>query len=131
MVFTGKEGIKSILEDVLKNKQDFYAFGAEGKFKEIFTWYFDNWQNRRIKLKISSKIIYSSKLKNKRFSSNKIFSEVRFLDSVEFPSTIIVYSNKVAILIWDFQPIGFVIKSEKVYKSFLNYFQILWKVAKA
>ena len=65
-IFVGKEGIKSILEDILKTKKDFIAFGAEGKFKDIFKWYFDNWQKRRSKLRLKYKIIYNSKLKGKR-----------------------------------------------------------------
>jgi len=130
-IFVGKEGIKSILEDILKIKNDFIAFGAEGKFKDIFKWYFDNWQRRRNKLGIKYKIIYNSKLRGKRPTKEQKLIDVRFVpEKYEFPATTIVYKNKVAIIIWDVSPIGFVLESEKAVRSFLSYFDILWTTAK-
>jgi len=130
-IFIGKEGIKSILEDVLKKKKDFVAFGAEGKFKDIFKWYFDNWQKRRAKLKLKHKIIYNSKLKSERPVKEQKLVEVRFLpEKYEFPATTVVYGNKVGIIIWDVSPICFVIESEKVVKSFMSYFNLLWKIGR-
>jgi len=130
-IFIGKEGIKSILEDVLKTKKDFVAFGAEGKFKDIFKWYFDNWQNRRIKLKIRYKIIYNSRLKGKRPTKEQKLVKIRFLpEKYEFPATNIIYGNKIAIIVWEISPIGFVLESEKAVKSFLSYFALLWGLGK-
>lgn len=129
-IFTSKEGVKSILEDILKTKQNFVAFGAEGKFKDIFKWYFDNWHRRRVGLKIKYKIIYNKKLKGKRPTKEQKLTKVKFLpEKYEFPSTVIVYGNKVAIIIWE-SLISFVLESEKAVKSFINYFELLWKIAK-
>ncbi len=130
-IFTGKEGIKSVLEDVLKTKKEFVAFGAEGKFKDIFKWYFDNWQRRRLDAKINYRIIYNRALRVKRPLVLQKLVEVKFLpEKYEFPATIIVYGNNVAIIIWDVNPMGFVFESEKAVKSFLSYFALLWKLAK-
>jgi len=130
-VFVGKEGIKSILEDILKARKDFVAFGAEGKFKDIFKWYFDNWQMRRAKLGLKYKIIYNSKLKGERPTREQRLVEVRFLpEKYEFPATVIVYRNWVATIIWDAAPVGFVIESSQAAKSFLSYFELLWGIGK-
>ncbi len=130
-IFIGREGIKSILEDILKIKKDFVALGAEGKFKDIFKWYFDNWQNRRAVLGIKYKIIYNSKLKSKRPTKEQKLVEVRFLPpKYEFPATTIVYGNKVAVIIWDISPIGFILESEQAVKSFSGYFNLLWGLGK-
>lgn len=129
-IFVGKEGIKSILEDILRTNKDFVAFGAEGRFKDIFKWYFDNWQRRRAKVGIRYKIIYNNKLKNKRPIKEQKLVEVRFLpEKYEFPATTIIYENKVAIIIWDIQPTGFVLESKKAVKSFQSYFELLWNIA--
>lgn len=130
-IFLGKQGIKSVLEDILKTKKDFVSFGAEGKFKDIFKWYFDNWQKRRIKMKIKYSIIYNNKLQGKRPTKEQKLIQIRFLpEKYEFPATTIIYGNNVAIIIWDENPICFVLESKKVAKSFKNYFEILWKIAK-
>lgn len=131
-IFVGKEGIKSILEDILKIKKDFIGFGAEGQFKNIFKWYFDNWQMRRIKLRLKYKILYNIKLKGRAPSETQKLVDVRFLpEKYGFPATTVVYGNKVAIIIWDINPIGFVLESKQVVKSFLSYFELLWKTAKS
>ena len=130
-IFIGKEGIKSILEDILKIKKDFVAFGAEGKFKDIFKWYFDNWQRRRANLGIRYRIIYNNKLKGKRPTKEQKLVEVRFLSAkYDFPATTIVYGNRIAVIIWDGSPIGFILESEQAVKSFLNYFDLLWNLGK-
>jgi len=130
-IFVGKEGIKSILEDILKTGKDFIAFGAEGRFKDIFKWYFDNWQRRRSKLGLKYKVIYNSKLKGKRPTKEQKLVEIKFLPKeYECPATTIVYGNKVGIIIWDVSPIGFVLESKQAVKSFENYFDLLWSIAK-
>lgn len=130
-VFIGKEGIKSILEDILKIKKDFVAFGAEGKFKDIFRWYFDNWQDRRANLAIRYRIIYNSKLKGKRPTPEQRLVEVRFLPAkYDFPATTIVYGDRIAVIIWDISPVGFILESKPAVKSFLSYFDLLWNLEK-
>lgn len=130
-VFIGTEGIKSILEDILQVGKDFVGFGAEGKFRDIYKWYSKNWQGRRVKQKIKYKIIYNVKLREKRPTKEQRLVQVKFLpEKYEFPATTIVYGNKVAILLWDKSPIGFVLESKEVVKSFSSYFEVLWISAK-
>lgn len=130
-VFTGKAGIKSILEDILNVGKDFVGFGAEGKFKDIYKWYFTNWQMRRVKQGIKYKIIYNIKLRVKRPTKEQRLVQVKFLpEKYEFPATTIVYGDKVAILLWDKTPIGFVLENKDIMKSFLSYFYVLWETAK-
>lgn len=130
-IFVGKEGIKSILEDILKTRKDFVGFGAEGQFKNIFKWYFDNWQMRRIKFGLRYKILYSTRLKGRAPSETQKLADVRFLpEKYEFPATTVVYGSKVAIIIWDINPISFVLESKQVVKSFLSYFDLLWSIGK-
>lgn len=130
-IFVGKEGIKSILEDILKIRKDFVAFGAEGKFKGLFRWYFDNWQIKRTKLKLKYKIIYNNKLKGRRPVRKQKLVETKFLpEKYDFPATTIIYGDNVGIIIWDVNPIGFVLESKEVVKSFMNYFNLIWKIAR-
>jgi len=130
-IFVGKNGIKEILEDILKTKRDFVAFGAEGKFKNIFKWYFENWQRRRVELKIKYKIIYNRKLKGKRPTITQKLMKLKFLpEKYTFPATTLIYGNKTAVIIWEIDPIVFLLDSSQATISFLNYFELLWKIAK-
>ncbi|HLC37287.1 MAG TPA: hypothetical protein VJJ53_00735 [Candidatus Nanoarchaeia archaeon] len=48
---------------------------------------------------------------------------------LEFPR-VKSYGNKTVIISWTETPIGFVIKGREVAKSNMNFFELLWKIAK-
>lgn len=125
-IFMGKRGIKTILEDVLQQKKEWLVFGAEGKFKELFPWYFKHHHEKRAKLKIPLKIICNESLRKRILP----FAKVRYLPKTYInPATTYVYKNTVAIIIWEPNAQAFVIKSEQVAKSYRNFFEMLWNVA--
>jgi len=41
-----------------------------------------------------------------------------------------IYEEKVVTIVWSELPFGFMIKSNEVVKSNMNFFEILWKTAK-
>ena len=130
-IFKGKKGIKSIFEDILKENSTILAYGAQSKFTEIFPDYHIHWNDRRAKLKLKIKMIYNRKVKQSKQEENLKLLEMKFLPGhYDFPSTIIIYDNKVATIAWTEQPIAFLIESKEVAKSNTNFFNILWKIAK-
>jgi hypothetical protein len=46
-----------------------------------------------------------------------------------FPSTIMIYGDKVATIVWSDHSFGFVVKSKEVARSHMNFFDISWKIA--
>ena len=48
---------------------------------------------------------------------------------LEFPR-VKSYGDKTVIISWTETPIGFVIKGREVAKSNMNFFELLWKIAK-
>lgn len=130
-VFRGKQGIKSIFEDILNEKKELFCYGAESRFKTLFPFYQKHWNEKRAKLKIKIKIIYNEKVKQEKKKEYLKFLEMKFLPkSYDFPSTMMIYSDKVVTVIWIEEPLGFVIKSEEVVKSNINFFNLLWEIAK-
>ncbi|MDP3026787.1 MAG: helix-turn-helix domain-containing protein [Nanoarchaeota archaeon] len=130
-IFKGKKGIKSIFEDVLKEKKDLFAYGAESRFKEMFPFYQKHWNEERAKLKINLKMIYSERVREIKKEEHLKLLEMKFLPKTyDFPSTIIIYADKVVTIVWLEEPFGFVIKSEEAVKSNMNFFELLWKLAK-
>jgi HTH-type transcriptional regulator, sugar sensing transcriptional regulator len=128
-IFTGKRGIKSVLEDILKIRKPWLVFGAEGKFKDLFPTYFLHHHNQRAKLKIPLKIIFNEKLRKKRKSLPH--AQIKFLSEKYLsPSTTYVYGDTIAIIIWNPEPMAFVIKSEQVASSYHSFFEVLWDTAK-
>ena len=130
-VFKGKNGVKSIFEGIARSKSDYDKLGSEGKFKEIFPYYYNQYQSRKKESKIKCRIICSSNEKGSE-AVKEAFGRIRFLPSHFLnPSTIIVYSNKVAIIVWKDEPIGILMNSEEVANSWKYYFELLWKIAES
>ncbi len=130
-VFRGKKGIKSIFEDILNEKKELFCYGAESRFKEMFPFYQKHWNEERAKLKINVKMIYNEKVKQEKKKENLKLLEMKFLPKTyDFPSTIMIYGDKVTTIVWLEEPFGFVIKSKEAVKSNMNFFEMLWQLAK-
>ena len=130
-VFQGEKGIKAILEDTLKQKNKIYIFGAQGNFAHSLPTYFDHYNKKRKDAKIEIKIIHSEKMREWRRRNSLPFSKVRFISDVyDSPATTFIYGNKVAIIMWTNPLLGIVVDSSELTKSYLNFFTVLWKIAK-
>lgn len=128
-IYRGKKGIKSILNDILKQKE-YVVFGSNEKFPEIMQHDFSLFQKRKKDLKINSRTIMSISMKNKPLLK-EAFTTYRFIpESYSLPTSTFVYGNKVAIIIWSEMPVGMVTESKDVANSFKQYFEALWKLSK-
>lgn len=126
-IYKGKNGLRSISEDVLKTKKELLVFGAEGKFVEMFTHYAEQWHMRRGILKIPLKIIYNEKIKAKKSKAKFPVLQMRFNPNIyDTPATTWIYGDKTAIIVWSDQPIVTLIRSKDVANSYRQFFDILW-----
>jgi len=127
-IYYGKKGIKSILEDILKQKQEVYSYGAEGKFKLLFGPYWENYNRRRENLKIKFKVIWNEKLRGKR--ENIGYLEARYVSKeYDNPASTLRYANKTVIFLWEEVPFAILIESSKITASYKNTFDLLWSIA--
>ena len=126
MVFKGKEGLKTIFENIIKTKADYDKFGAGEKFKDLLAYYYSRYQELKVENKIHCRAIYSENERHEKFVKEFV-GEVRFLPKAFInPLTTIIYEWKVAIIIWKENPFGIVINSKEVAESYKYYFELLW-----
>jgi len=128
-VYKGKEGLKTIFEDIIKSKTNYDKFGSGEKFKQYLKFYYLQYQKKKVENGIKCRAIYSENERNEDFVQEFV-GEVRFLPK-EFvnPTTTIIYGDKVAIIIWKENPLGILIRSREVAKSYRYYFGSLWGVS--
>ena len=130
IIYKGKKGLKSIFEDILKQKKPWFVFGATGRFKEIFHAYYIHFHNKRAKLKIPLKIIFNEKIRKEKREKTLKLSKIKYLpESYITPSTTYIYSDKIAIILWSEEPMAFLMRSKQVADSYRSFFNILWKTA--
>lgn len=129
-VYTGKKGIKSILDDIL-NYKEYVAFGSSGEFLKIMQHDFIIFQKKKKDLKIKSRIIQSDSAKKNKELKKFAYASFKYIpDEFSAPNTSIIYGDKLAIIVWAETPFATVISSKQVANSFRKYFELMWKQAK-
>ena len=129
-ILFGKEGIKTIYNDELKEGKTVYVIcTAIDRTEELLKHFLPQFTRKRIKLGIKIKML-SVKSQEKILKKYKLL-EVRYLpEEYLSPASLTIYSNKLAIHLWSEEPITVWIENEEVVKQFLKYFELMWKIAK-
>lgn len=136
-IYVGREGIKTIWEDILRGlkKGDEFLALATGKAPKILPYYMPQFHKRRIKAGIKLRIIYGDTKEEKERGDE--LSKMRGI-LVKYiprqftnPAATLIYDNKVAIILWsEDNLVASLAQSEEISASFRNYFETLWKIAK-
>lgn len=133
-VLEGVEGIKTILKDILRVKQEWLALGS-GKSTEILPYYVNHWEKERSKLKINAKIIISASQEGiKRAKELEKFplTEIRKMpEEYSSPTSTWVYGDRIVLVVWGKEnPLAVRIIDKKITENYRNHFSVLWKNAK-
>lgn len=135
-VFEGKEGMKSVISYILKEKpKEILVYGSSGVSYKLLPFFMKHWHKQRIKQKIFLKIIYNNvpetQERIKKGPSLKL-SKIKILPikNISLIGTII-YNNKVLLTIWNLEtPLAISIESKEISKSYKDNFELLWSIAK-
>ncbi len=126
-VYEGREGLKTVLMDILGYGDDFVAFGATHKFEEVLPIFSGIFVKRRKQKDQKAKILVVE-------GENPIKTNLNIYKWIpkeySLPSSTIIYGNKTATLLWSDEPLGIIIKSKEVAESYRSYFGLLWKIGK-
>ena len=136
-VYEGVEGMKTILNDVLRTeKRELIVYGSSKSSFEVMPLFMENWHNRRIKQKLKVRIIYNeteeTKKRIKEFKQTLKFMEVKFLSVKALtPTATLIYGNKIALTVWlKNEPYATLIESKELKEVYKEYFEAIWKIAK-
>jgi len=134
-VFEGMDGIKNVRELALRTMradQTMYYFGNPASGHNYVLGYWDDWNDRRIKKKIESKIIYNqdaTEFGERR--KNQKYTQIRYLPQKgQSDAWVEIYDDILAIVIKKETPMSIVIRNKLVAQSFLTYFSVLWAASK-
>mgnify|MGYP001598900948 FL=1 len=132
-IFEGKEGIKSILEDILKTGESMAGYSIM-ELLNLLGYYFPNFIKRRVKLGIKTRVIMAKSAETVELKKNdkNELREIRFMpEASRFRLGCYVYGNKVAILITKKEePLGILIENRELAETQRVIFERLWKIAK-
>lgn len=126
-VYNGVEGIKFVLNDIIREGKNYVAFGIddaewEKRFSIIMKQHFRKEKERRIIARCITSENVSVRYAHGRY---------RFLaDEFFHPTPIMVYGDKVCTIVWN--PLTVILtQNSQVAKSHKKHFNALWKIAKS
>jgi len=126
--YEGKEGFKTILGKILREGKPILGIGASEEWEKRFPIKLSQYMKEREENKINAKLLY---VKGSKPIAHKL-NQIKFLPT-EFhqPSTIAIFGDYVAIFMWTEPLVATLTKSKELSKSFEEYFNQLWKIAKS
>ncbi len=136
-IYKGKEGIKTVFEDIIRNKpKEWLSLGSGGETYNLLTSFLDDFHRRRIKSKIKARglLLNNKKAKTRGEKLSKmVLTEIRFLPRAFLTPTVInIYKDRCALysVTEDEIPFIILIENKQLTKSFKEYFEWLWKLSK-
>ncbi len=134
-LYEGKEGLKTILNDVIRTRPKEWLDFTSGRTKEVLPYFMDHWEKKRADAGIKARIIFNDdrfgRHRIKEVSKFKLIETRFFPKGFQSPSHIYVYGNKIAIMLWskDF-PFGILVENKDISNRFREFFEWFWKISK-
>lgn len=127
-LFQGKEGIRTIIKDIIQTAKDYYkAIGIRKEYLEIV-----GYLNEHAKIKFDDLKIREIAIVEEKFKFSKLkhgvykYLNKRFLS----PITTVIYNDKVVFIFWKEPYFVIRVKNKDFAKLQEEYFDLLWKIAK-
>jgi len=92
-LYEGKEGIKTIMEDLLTSKEEILTLASNKHLTKLLEFYFPNFVRRRIKLGIKTRLLTDQEVLTKELIKYKYLPK-----NFEFDTAQYVYDDKIAII---------------------------------
>ncbi|MBI2548675.1 helix-turn-helix domain-containing protein [Candidatus Woesearchaeota archaeon] len=125
-VYEGKEGIKTVFSDILKEKKDFVGFGATDRAYQLLPEFTRRYLQARKRLRISARQFYpeGEKILPSPYSTFKAIPR-----QYAGPATTLIYGDKVALFMWFIDPpVVVLIKNMDAAQAYKNQFELMWKI---
>ncbi len=133
IMFQGMKGFQSAREEFISNLnrgEEYVIFGSQNPLTEGYKNNIRkfNKDNKRRGFKI--RLIYNSKYKEiKKLYSKFSNIKIKFIENI-LPSSIAISKNKILLMAYGENPIQVLIKNKELAKSYLAFFETIWKQSK-
>jgi len=130
VMYRGKNGLKSIMDDQIEVGKELYVFGKYGDLDKRLQYWFAQFERRRIKKKMQVKVLFDEN-KDSVTAGKLPLVESRFFPAgFSGPITTEIYGDKILLIDWQEQPLIIMVQNADLAKTYKKYFEILWESAK-
>ncbi|MFC1697678.1 TrmB family transcriptional regulator [Nanoarchaeota archaeon] len=127
-IYKGKEGLKTIHNELLKEGKDVRVLGAKGLIFDELQYFMPDFERKRIKKNINWIILWDKeKVKKKILKHRKKVKGKVLPKGFDSKGVVNICGNKVAIVAWkERYPTGFMIDNKDIADSFRKWFKLLY-----
>jgi len=119
-VYTGKNGIKTIFEQILNESKEFMCMASKKHMLKLFGFYLPHFITRRKKNKIKVRLISESQPLDKTARYKLIKKKIK--------TATWLYNGKIAMIsLEEKEPIGILIDEKNFYETHKMMFDLLWE----
>jgi sugar-specific transcriptional regulator TrmB len=121
-LFQGKEGLKTVLKDLIESKKEYKVIGIRKEYENILKYFNEQGIIKLDQEKIKEIGIYS---KGEKFKKLK-YGRYKEINQKLSPMTTLIYENKVVFFVWIEPYSAILIENETFRKCQEEYFNLLW-----
>lgn len=137
-IYKGKEGMKTIFEDILREGKNWFALGASGKAEVTLPYYMPHFYKKMKDKNITLNILFvDTEVTRKQTKELRGYKniKIKFLPkAIKNLMVVFIYANKIAIIpitsAVEIMPLAILMKSKESAESYKAYFKWLWKICK-
>ena len=128
--FRGKQAIKTVFDDQIKEGKEVLIFGDAVNVDEIIKYYFPHFDKQRVEKNIRVRMLFDESARKEKYLKKIPLANIKFIKKGnKAPVSTNIYSDKVSIIMWEENPKAILIKEPSLAQSFKSYFEFMWNFA--
>ncbi|MFA6072626.1 MAG: helix-turn-helix domain-containing protein [Candidatus Woesearchaeota archaeon] len=130
-IYKGKEGLKTIHTEMLKEGKDIYVLGGKGLIFSELKYFVPNFEKERIRKKMKFIHLWDTDAIMKKAKKHSLVEGKVLPKGYDSNGVVNIFGNKVAIVLWkEKYPTGFVIDNKDIADAFRKWYDLIWKSSK-
>jgi len=127
-IYKGKEGLKTIHSEMLKEGKDIYVLGGKGLIFSELEYFIPNFDRERIRKKMRFIHLWDKEEMKQKAKKHPLVEGKVLPKGYDSNGVVNIFGNKVAIVLWkEKYPTGFVIENKDIADSFRKWFDLIIK----
>jgi len=127
-VYKGKEGLKTIHSEMLREGKDIFVLGAKSLIFSELKYFMPNFEKQRLKRNMRWICLWDTIKARDKVGNYELLEGKVLPKGTESNGVVNIFGNKVAIVHWtEKYPTGFVIESKDITDSFRKWFKLIYE----
>ena len=124
--FRGKQALKSVFDDQLKEKE-ILIFGDAVNVNDILKYYFPRFDKERVKKNIKVRMIFDKSARDNKELRKIPLASLKFIKKGSNNNmSVYIYGSNISIVVWSEDPHAILIKEKPISDGFRSYFEYIW-----